>query len=50
MGIYSSRISKHGKYQLSTPSINKPVFLSSDSQTLYSIKLTITCASSIIEK
>ena len=50
MGKDIGHIYKHSQCQLSTSSIKKPVFLYSASQTSSSIKLTITCVSSVIYK
>ena len=41
---------KHSQSQLSTISIKEPVLSSSDSSTSYSIELTITSVSSVIDK
>ena len=50
MGKDIDGIYKHSQSQLSTPSIKKPVFPSSASQTSSSINSTRTCVSSIIDK
>ena len=50
MGKYIGCIYKHIKYQLSTPSINKPICSSSASQISSSIDSARTCVYSIIDK
>ena len=50
MGKEIDSIYKYSQSQLSTPPIKEPVFASSASQTPSSIKLTIACVSSIIDK
>ena len=50
MGEGVGCVQKHSQSKLSTPSIQKSVFSYSASQTSYSIKLTITSASYIIDK
>ena len=50
MGKDIDGIYKHSQSQLSTPSIKKPVFPYSASQTSSSINSTRTCVSSIIDK